>query len=113
MSAAVLGASVDVDILAAVLRTDPIALLEDLDVGVRLGLLEARDGAYGFRHAVVREVLAASTTSPRRALLHREAARVLSGSPGSDPLLVAHHARLSGARTLASAALIAEVSNVW
>jgi DNA-binding SARP family transcriptional activator len=106
MSAAVLGASVDVDILAAVLRTDPIGLLEDLDVGVRLGLLEARDGAYGFRHAVVREVLDASTTSPRRALLHREAARVLSGSPGSDPLLVAHHARLSGARTLASAALI-------
>jgi DNA-binding SARP family transcriptional activator len=107
MSAAVLGASVDVDVLAAVLRTDPIGLLEDLDVGVRLGLLEARDGAYGFRHAVVREVLDASTTSPRRALLHREAARVLSGMPGSDPLLVAHHARLSGARALASAALTA------
>ena len=106
-SAAVLGASVDVDVLAAVLRTDPIALLEDLDVGVRLGLLEARDGAYGFRHAVVREVLDASTTSPRRALLHREAARVLSGLPGSDPLLVAHHARLSGARALASTALTA------
>ena len=57
-------------------------LLEDLDVGVRLGLLEARDGAYGFRHAIVREVLDASTTSPRRALLHREAARVLSGIAG-------------------------------
>ena len=106
-SAAVLGASVDIDVLAAVVRTDPIRLLEDLDVGVRLGLLEARDGAYGFRHAIVREVLDASTTSPRRALLHREAARVLSGSPASDPLLVAHHARLSGARSLASAALTA------
>ncbi len=35
-SAAVLGASVDVDVLAAVLRADPIGLLEDLDVGVRL-----------------------------------------------------------------------------
>ena len=54
-------------------------MLEDLDVGVRLGLLEARDGAYGFRHAIVREVLDASTASPRRAFLHREAARVLSG----------------------------------
>ena len=80
MSAAVLGASVDVDVLAAVLKTDPIRLLEDLDVGVRLGLLEARDGAYGFRHAIVREVLDASTASPRRALLHREAARVLSAN---------------------------------
>lgn len=107
MSAAVLGASVDVDVLAAVLKTDPIRLLEDLDVGVRLGLLEARDGAYGFRHAIVREVLDASTASPRRALLHREAARVLSGMPASDPLLVAHHARLSGAKVLASTALIA------
>ena len=107
MSAAVLGASVDIDVLAAVLRTDAIGLLEDLDVGVHLGLLQARDGAYGFRHAVVREVLDASTSSPRRALLHREAARVLSGMPGSDPLLVAHHARLSGARALASAALTA------
>jgi DNA-binding SARP family transcriptional activator len=104
-SAAVLGASVDIDVLAAVLRIDPIRLLEDLDVGVRLGLLEPRDGAYGFRHAIVREVLDASAASPRRALLHREAARVLSGMPGSDPLLVAHHARLSGARALASSAL--------
>ncbi len=107
MSAAVLGASVDVDVLASVLKTDPIRLLEDLDVGVRLGLLEARDGAYSFRHAIVREVLDASTASPRRALLHREAARLLSGMPGSDPLLVAHHARLSGAKGIASTSLIA------
>ncbi len=105
MSAAVLGASIDIDVLAAVLRTDPILLLEDLDVGVRLGLLEAREGAYAFRHAIVREALDMSTASPRRALLHREAARVLSTRPAADPLLVAHHARLSGARTLASAAL--------
>jgi DNA-binding SARP family transcriptional activator len=107
MSAAVLGASVDIDVLAAVARTDPIRLLEDLDVGVRLGLLEARGGAYAFRHAIVREVLDAATASPHRALLHREAARVLSGLPGSDPLLVAHHARLSGARTLACVSLTA------
>jgi DNA-binding SARP family transcriptional activator len=107
MSAAVLGASVDIDVLAAVLRTDPLRLLEDLDVGVRLALLEPRDGAYGFRHAVVREILDTSTASPRRALLHREAARVLSALPGSDPLLVAHHARLSGARSIASSALTA------
>ncbi len=106
-SAAVLGASIDIDVLAAVLRTDPIRLLEDLDVGVRLGLLEARDGGYAFRHAVVREVLDASTASPRRSLLHREAARVLSTRPAADPLLVAHHARLSGARSLASSALTA------
>ncbi len=106
-SAAVLGASIDIDVLAAVLRTDPIRLLEDLDVGVRLGLLEARDGGYAFRHTVVREVLDASTALPRRSLLHREAARVLSARPAADPLLIAHHARLSGARSLASWALTA------
>ena len=64
MSAAVLGASVDIDVLAAVVATDPIRLLEDLDIGVRLGLLAARNSALEFRHTIVREVLDASTASP-------------------------------------------------
>ena len=57
MSAAILGTSVDIDVLAAVVRADPMVLLEDLEVGLRLGLLEARDGGYVFRHMIVREVL--------------------------------------------------------
>ena len=106
-SAAVLGMDVDVDLLAAVLRTDPLQLLDHLDRGVHLGLLEERGGSYGFRHAVVREALDSATTSTRRALLHREAVRALAARQGADPMAIAHHARLSGAKTLESAALTA------
>jgi DNA-binding SARP family transcriptional activator/tetratricopeptide (TPR) repeat protein len=104
-SAAVLGMDVDVDLLAAVLRTDPIQLLNHLDQGVRLGILEERGGSYAFRHAIVREALDAATTSMRRALLHREAVRVLAARKGADPMAIAHHARLSGAKALESTAL--------
>ncbi|MGA7987964.1 MAG: AAA family ATPase [Candidatus Dormiibacterota bacterium] len=104
---AVLGTNVDVDLVAQVLRIDPIALLGVLEQGIRLQLLEERDGTYVYRHEIVREALELSVGSPRRALLHREAARALTAQPGADPLLIAHHARLSGAAGLASDALTA------
>jgi len=104
-SAAVLGMEVDVDLLAAVLRADPIQLLDHLDQGVRLGLLEERGGSYAFLHAIVREALDAATTSTRRALLHRGAVRALAARQGADPMAIAHHARLSGAKALESTAL--------
>jgi len=103
--AAVLGSPVDVDVLARVLKVDPIPLLGTLETGIRLNLLEERDGSYAFRHEIVREALEASVGSPRRALLHRNAARLLSAQPDADPMLIAHHARLSGARTIAAEAL--------
>jgi DNA-binding SARP family transcriptional activator len=103
--AAVLGTRVDVDILARVLKREPIPLLAALETGLRLDLLEERGGSFVFRHEIVREALDASVASPRRALLHRDAARVLSAQPGADPMLIAHHARLSGARDIAAAAL--------
>ena len=46
-------------------------------------------------------------SGPRQALLHREAWRTLSARPGSDPLLVAHHARAAGDPDAAAAALAA------
>ena len=104
---AVLGTNVDVDLVAQVLRMDPIALVGVLEQGIRLHLLEERDGAYAYRHEIVREALERSVGSPRRAQLHREAARALTAQPGTDPMLIAHHARLSGAAGLASAALVA------
>jgi DNA-binding SARP family transcriptional activator/predicted ATPase len=104
---AVLGTNVDVDLVAQVLRKDPIALVGVLEQGLRLHLLEERDGTYAYRHEVVREALERSVSSPRRAQLHREAARALTVQPGADPMLIAHHARLSGATTIASEALTA------
>jgi DNA-binding SARP family transcriptional activator len=103
--AAVLGTRIDVDVLARVLKMDPIPLLGQLETGIRLQLLDERDGSYFFRHEIVREALEASVGSPRRALLHREAAGILTTQPGVDPMLIAHHARLSGAQHLASEAL--------
>jgi DNA-binding SARP family transcriptional activator len=103
--AAVLGTRVDVDLLARVLNVEPIPLLARLERGMRLQLLEERDGSYAFRHEIVREALEASVGSPRRALLHRNAARVLITQPDADPMLIAHHARLSGARGIAAEAL--------
>jgi DNA-binding SARP family transcriptional activator/tetratricopeptide (TPR) repeat protein len=104
---AVLGTNVEVDLVAQVLRIDPITLLGVLEQGIRLQLLEERDGAYAYRHEILREALVLSVGSPRRAQLHREAARALTAQPGADPLLIAHHARLSGAANLASDALTA------
>ena len=42
------------------------------------------------------------TAAGRRALLHREAGRVLAGRPDADPAVVADHARLGGDRVLAA-----------
>jgi DNA-binding SARP family transcriptional activator len=105
--AAVLGTRIDVDLLARVLGAEPIQLLGALEHGMRLDLLDEHAGTYVFRHAIVREALEASVSAARRALLHREAARFLAGQPAADPMLIAHHARLSGAREIAAGALTA------
>jgi DNA-binding SARP family transcriptional activator/tetratricopeptide (TPR) repeat protein len=105
--AAVLGTRVDVDLLGRVVGAEPIQLLGALEHGRRLGLLDERDGLYVFRHGIVQEALERSVDSPRRALIHREAARALAVQPGADPMLIAHHARLSGARDIGAVALTA------
>jgi DNA-binding SARP family transcriptional activator/tetratricopeptide (TPR) repeat protein len=110
--AAVLGTSVDVELLARVLRMDPIRVIDHLEQGERLALLEERQANFVFRHEIVRDAMAASAGGLRRAWLHREAALCLETSVESDPLMVAEHARLSGerhiaARALARAALVA------
>ena len=105
-TAAVLGAEVDVDLIAGVLDLSVATLLEHLDAGVRRLIVEERAGTLGFRHELVREALAAGTTAARRAFVHREAARVLSGRPGHDPMEVAWHARLGGDTGTAVTALI-------
>lgn len=106
-TAAVLGSSVDVELLAAVQRRDPLELLTDLEHARARGLLVDDGAGLAFRHALVREALAEATPPARAALVHREAARVLARRPGSDPLAVAHHARLGGDVDLAGDALVA------
>lgn len=104
-AAAVLGLDLDVDLLATVLERRPSELLDHLEEGATRRLLVDSPAGYVFRHALVREALLASTPVARRAWLHREAARVLSARPDSDPLAVAVHAQQGGDRSRGAAAL--------
>ncbi|MGE0296116.1 ATP-binding protein [Pseudonocardia sp.] len=105
--AAVLGRDIDVDLLAAVLGLGVRELLTHLEEGAAAGLVDDHGAVPAFAHDLVREALADSTTAARRAFTHREAARLLAGRPGADPLAVAHHARLGGDTERAADALIA------
>lgn len=105
-AAAVLGDEVDVDLLAGVLGATVSTLLEHLDVGIRTRIIEERTGAMAFRHELVREALVAGTTAARRALVHREAARVLHDRLHHDPLQVAWHAQHGGDLQMANDALV-------
>lgn len=105
-TAALLGRDLDVDVLAGVLHLAPVELLDHLEDGARRQFLVEGPGGFAFRHDLVREALAAGCGPSRRALVHREAARVLSGRPHVDPLQVAWHARLGGDDQLAASALM-------
>ena len=100
-TAAVIGATVDLDLLAAVTAMQPGELLDHLEDGVRRRLL-VEESSFEFRHALVRQALAATVGATRSAFIHRQAGRALSRRPDPDPLVVAHHARLGGDRELAS-----------
>jgi DNA-binding SARP family transcriptional activator/tetratricopeptide (TPR) repeat protein len=104
-TAAVIGSDLDLDLLAAVLGRPLLELLDDSELAIAQRFLTEEDGQLRFRHELVREALAASATSGRAALLHRQAGRVLARRPAADPVTVAQHARLGGDLALAASAL--------
>ena len=105
-AAALIGSSVDLDLLASVLRASPVDLLDHLEEGVRRGLLIEQPTGFAFRHDLVRDALEASAGTSRRALVHREAGRILAARSRTDPSAVAYHARLGGDEELAAGALV-------
>ena len=110
-AAAVLGADVDVDLLAGVVDVPAAAVIERLEAAAGAGLLVERGAGFRFRHGAMREALQTTVGPARRALLHRHAARALDQRPHGDPLAVAVHARLGGddaiaARAFAEAAAV-------
>ncbi len=110
-AAAVLGADVDVDLLAGVVDVPAAAVVERLEAAAEAGLLVERGTGFRFRHGAIREALQTTVGPARRALLHRHAARALDQRPHADPLAVAVHARLGGddaiaARAFAEAAAV-------
>lgn len=111
-AAAVLGHRIPFDLLADVTgagEDELIAVLRDL---VTQGVLvESGEDEFAFRHALVREAIADAMLGRQRRRLHEAALDVLLGrgsafSPvkggggaedgGSDPAMVAHHARGAG-----------------
>jgi tetratricopeptide (TPR) repeat protein len=100
-AAAVLGAEVDLDLLADVLHRPAAEVLADLEVAVESGLLDEHGDGLRFRHEIAREALDHAAGGARRALMHRDAARALAGRPEEDALAVAVHARLGGDKALA------------
>jgi DNA-binding SARP family transcriptional activator len=104
-TAALIGAELDLDLLAAVLGRPLIELLNDVEQAQAKQFLVEQDGRLRFRHELVREALAASATAGRAAFLHRQVGRVLAARPASDPLIIAQHARLGGDLEVAAGAL--------
>jgi DNA-binding SARP family transcriptional activator/tetratricopeptide (TPR) repeat protein len=103
-AASVVGPDLDLDVLSQVLQRPAVELLDDLEEGVRRRLLIEQTSGFAFRHALVREALAADVGPTRTALLHRETARALQARGGGDPLVLAHHARAGGLLDVAAAA---------
>lgn len=111
-AAAVLGPTIDVDLLCAATGRPVSGVLDDLERAGAAGLLRPGGPGLRFEHELVREALEAGVQPARRLALHRAAAAALSVRPGADPMLLATHARLAGddgtaAQALAQAAALA------
>lgn len=97
--------SLDVDELASALETleRHVLLREAPDSG-------GQSGAYAFAHKVVREAVYSDLSQPRRQLMHRRVAQVLSDLEGQDETItldIAHHAALGGDAGMAARACVA------
>ncbi|WP_433788503.1 ATP-binding protein [Actinoplanes sp. CA-252034] len=96
-AATVLGHRILFDLLADVTGTgedELIAVLRDLVT--RGVLVESGEDEFAFRHALVREAIAVQMLGRQRRRLHEAALDVLLRGGGSDPAMVAHHARGAG-----------------
>lgn len=97
-SAAVLGGRIDPDLLAALTETSVDHCLDVLDLAVAHGLVEEREAAYGFVHALTRETLYAEVSAARRIRLHDKAGRLVEQQRPDDADAVAeiaHHAHVA------------------
>jgi DNA-binding SARP family transcriptional activator len=104
--AAVLGVDCDVDLVAEVRRLPTVEVLDQLEAASQAGLVVERGATFAFGHDLVRDALADAAGAARRALVHRDAARVLAARPRPDVLAVAVHARQGGDLSLAASAYI-------
>jgi DNA-binding CsgD family transcriptional regulator len=104
--AAVIGTSVDADLLLAVVGP----ALDETDECIAGGLLLPSETGLAFRHALARDAVLATISPPRRRLLHARVLAALRQQPATahDLARLVHHAEAAGDReavlTLATAA---------
>jgi DNA-binding CsgD family transcriptional regulator/tetratricopeptide (TPR) repeat protein len=91
-AAAVIGTSIDREVLASVLDGSA-ALLDDC---LRTGLLTADASSLLFRHELVRMAVEEAIPPHRRGELHARLLRVLGDAGNTDPAVLAHHAEGAG-----------------
>lgn len=111
----VLGRTFDVDLLSGLVPGDAEGLVTALEFLERHALVRAvRDdrrkrGTYAFAHDVVRQVVYADVSEPRRRLMHNRCALALSERIESDESVaadVAYHAALAGEAGMAARACV-------
>jgi DNA-binding CsgD family transcriptional regulator len=94
--AAVIGSSIDVDLLLSV--AGPV--LDEADQCIDSGLLRATGDRLAFRHDLTHEAILAAIAPPRRRLLHARVLSALREAPETERDLarLAHHAEGAGNR---------------
>ncbi len=96
-AAAVLGARVSFDLLAAVTSTDEDELIVVLRTLVANGMLvESEDDVFSFRHALAREAIEDDLLGREKRRLHEQALEALRAAPDQDVAAIAHHAHDAG-----------------
>ncbi len=78
------------------------ALLDRLDRGLGVGMLEERDNGYGFRHPLYRATLYERLSQHRRAAFHGAVAHSIEQTHPEDIEALAHHYRQAGDRDKAA-----------
>ncbi|OWY61845.1 hypothetical protein B7486_61615, partial [cyanobacterium TDX16] len=105
-SAAVIGLSFDLELLAHLDGGDEEQVLEVLEEVARVALVrEVEAGRFTFDHAIVRSTILDGMSASRRALSHRRIAEAIESLRRPDPDELAHHWRLAGVEDKAIAAL--------
>lgn len=107
--ASVFGNQVSLERLQAPLNRTASELYEALEIAERLAILVPKEDGYAFSHEVLRSVVYAEISPPRRRLMHQKVAHTLHPLIQDDPSLVgelAHHAALGGEAHLAAEACV-------
>jgi DNA-binding SARP family transcriptional activator len=97
-AAAVLGRSIDPDVVAELAGVPVDDCLDHLDLAMASGLVDDQGAGYVFVHALARESLYAELSAARRMRLHDRAGRVVEAHRGSEvdaAADIAHHTHLA------------------